>query len=647
MSMYYYEVWVASQRYHSDKALTYAYEGGLSTGSLVVVPLQRQKALGVVTAKVSKPSFSTKQITSAIDDRPLPKAMLDLIRWMKDYYPAPFGQIMSLFLPTTLAAKSRKTPLASQPLVDLKQPPRLTPEQKKVITQIKQSGGKSVLLHGDTGTGKTRIYIELAKDTLQKGKSVIILTPEIGLTPQLTASLQEVLPAQTVVMHSNLSPVQRRNVWLQILSTKTPLVIVGPRSALFTPLQTVGLIVVDECHETSYKQEQTPHYLATHVAAKLAELHAAQLILGSATPSVADYFTFASKDLPIVRMTHQALPTTSTPVVKVVDLKDKALFRRSPWISDPLLSAIEQALARKEQTLIFLNRRGTARLVLCSVCGWQALCIRCDLPLTYHGDKHVMSCHTCGYSQKTIDTCPECSASDIIYRGAGTKSMDAELRRLFPQARISRFDSDTTKSERLEHQYTSVKDGDVDILVGTQVLGKGLDLPKLSVVGIITAETSLSFPDYTAEERTFQLMSQVLGRVNRGHLPGMAIVQSYHPTDTLLLSAISKDFESFYTAQIQEREKFGFPPFRYTLKLFCSRSSSTAAQKASEDLANTLKAQRLPIEVIGPSPAFTEKTLGKYRWQIILKATHRKVLVGVAKNLPANWNHDIDPLNLL
>ena len=644
--MRYYEVWVASQRYHGKAGLTYSSDEDLAVGCIVLVPLQKRTVAAVIIRKVAKPQFATKGLLRSIPEGLLPLELLKLVDWIRGYYPAPFGQIMSLILPTMLTRQSRKQTEPTRKKASRTQPP-LTDNQEQAVRLIDSHTPKSIILHGDTGTGKTRVYTELIAKTLDNNTSALLLTPEIGLTPQLATAMNDLFAGRTVVLHSEQTPAARRSAWLKALSSDEPLVIIGPRSALFAPIHTLGLIILDEFHEGAYKQEQAPHYQASRVAAKLAEFHKAQLILGSATPPIMDYYTFEQKKLPIIRMDEQAKKhAQAKPDVVIIDLKKRELFNRSAWISGPLLMAIGDALEQKQQTLIFLNRRGTARLILCQVCGWEALCPRCDLPLTYHGDKHIATCHTCGYWEKSPLSCPECSSNDIIFRSIGTKSLVNELEQIFPKARIQRFDSDNTKAESLEQNFTSVASGDIDILVGTQMLGKGLDLPKLSVLGIIQADTSLSFPDYTSEERTYQLITQALGRINRGHLPGTAFVQTYHPNNQLLLAATQNDFQTFYAQQIEERRLYHFPPFRFMLKLTCTRSSVSSAKQASEKLALQLKSHR-GIEVIGPSPAFTEKTHNQYRWQLIIKANQRPLLTEIIKQLPNNWSYDIDPMNLL
>jgi primosomal protein N' (replication factor Y) len=416
---------------------------------------------------------------------------------------------------------------------------------------------------------------------------------------------------------------------------------------LFVPLKDIGLVVVDEAHDSAYKQDQAPRYNTLRVASKVAQLHHSRLVFGSATPLISEYYVATKKNVPIVRM--QGLATSSehsTPEIIVVDATKREEYSRDPYLSTPLLNAIKNSLAEKTQSLIFLNRRGTARLVLCQNCGWQALCPNCDLPLTYHGDKHLMRCHTCGYAQNIVLNCPVCSSVDIIFRSIGTKALTASLEKLFPEARIERFDADNAKTDRLESNFEAVHSGEIDILVGTQLLIKGHDLPQLGLVGVVAADSSLYFPDYTAEEQTYELLTQVIGRVGRGHRRGTAIIQSYHPDSAALGAAITKDWDSFYHQQLEERRLFLFPPFCHILKLSCARKSSTSAQKSAQSLANTLKKSKGLI-ISGPSPAFIEHRLGLYHWQIVVKAKQRAHLLDVVEKLPANWTYDLDPINLL
>ncbi len=642
----YYEVLVSSQRYHGDSALTYVSESVLSKGAVVKVPLQRQIVLGIVVSKVANPGFATKQISAIVEGAAVPSELLDLIMWLKAYYPAPLGQLVGLLLPAGLSQAARRKDKGQLSSEKVSLPP-LTQDQRKAMNEINHHKTETILLHGDTGTGKTRVYVEAANKVLAEGKSVIVLTPEIGLTPQLIEVFNRTFTDQVYLLHSNLTPAQRRDSWLAISGAKTPVIVIGPRSALFSPVKNIGLIVLDEVHDSAYKQEQAPYYQTTRVGAKLGELHKATVLFGSATPSVSDYYAFKSKKLPIIRMQTPAIPMDTRPDIKVIGLRERDNFKKSNWLSDPLLDSVSRALERKEQVLLFLNRRGTARLVLCQACGWQALCPRCDLPLTYHGDSHQMQCHTCGFTQSAPSSCPVCKATDIVFRSIGTKSVESELKRLFPEARSARFDSDSKKSERLESQYEALLKGEIDILVGTQMLGKGLDLPKLSVLGIVIADTSLYFPDYTAEEQTFQLLTQVMGRVHRGHRSGHIIIQTYDTENPVIQSAIDKDYDGFYRQQLVARQQFDFPPFVHALKLWCSRASQSAAQQAALALTEDLRKQRDKIKIIGPSPSFIEKKNGRFYWQLIVISRQRDILLAVIKRLPSNWHHDIDPLHLL
>lgn len=645
--MYYYEVRVASHKYYGQGVLTYSSELPLVLGAVVQVQLRNQTVEAIVVGTTKKPSFAAKPITKLLVETPLPGPTLKLLQWLLHYYPGPSGATVGLFLPGNLLVKQANIAAAGTPAKKTIKLPTLTTEQQAAVSAVLAKPAQTYLLHGETGSGKTRVYMELAQKSLSEGKSALILTPEIGLTSPLAKTFQQA-GFPTVIVHSNLSPKERREAWLQILTATKPHVIIGPRSALFTPAYNLGLIVIDEMHDGAYKQDQAPYYLATRVAAKLAQLHSATLLLGSATPPISDYFLAQAKGAPILRMQQRAISGGHPDAeVTLVDAFNKEVFTRDNVFSDKLLQAIEQALSNQEQSLVFLNRRGTAKLVLCQTCGWQALCPQCDLPLTYHADKHQMRCHTCGYNTKAATSCPECGGVDIVFKSMGTKALESRLGKLFPYARIQRFDTDTIKDERFEAQYASVAEGKVDILVGTQMLIKGHDLPKLSVVGVVAADTSLYFPDFTAQEQTYQLIRQVKGRVGRGHRAGTVVIQTYNPESPAITSAVDGNWESFFESQVEERRVFGFPPFVHLLKLTCARSTPQSAEKAAQRLATDIATLKLPVQIIGPSPRLIEKSHGKYQWQLVVKSKQRDALLKIIEQLPANWMHDIDPTNLL
>ncbi|HKR82184.1 MAG TPA: primosomal protein N' [Candidatus Saccharimonadales bacterium] len=645
--MYYFEVLVASLQYHGSEALTYTAETMLAPGTIVRVPLRMQKVLGIVVQETPKPDFVVKPIAQVLPIKPLPPQTFEFISWISSYYPAPLGVIVQSFLPTALLNKhieASLTPFVPSPITP-KLPP-LTEEQKIAIQKIRTPG--IFLLHGETGSGKTRVYTELAAQVLEAKQSAIILTPEIGLTSQLANEFRTRFGEQVVVMHSQLTEVARQKAWLRIAQSKQPLVVIGPRSALFSPLSHIGLIVVDEVHENAYKQEQAPHYHAARAAAKRGQLYNSIVVLGSATPPVVDYFLAEKKQRPIIRMQQLARGKTAHQThVSIVDLKDRAQFSKSPHLSKKLVAAIEQTLAKNEQVLLFLNRRGTARMVFCEKCGWQAACPRCDLPLVYHGDDHTMRCHTCGFQRATVSSCPECKNPSVIFKTVGTKAIVAEVANLFPQANVQRFDTDNKRGERIEQHFEAVKSGAVDIIVGTQTLAKGLDLPRLGLVGVIMADTTLYLPDYNSEERTYQLLAQVIGRVGRGHRDSQAIIQTYMPESPLLRAILQKDWYSFYQKELAERKAFLFPPYCYILKLWCRRASSDTAKKAAEQLASNLQKLGRRVVVEGPAPSFHEKVVGKYQWQLICKAKDRAELLAIISALPSGWSYDIDPANLL
>jgi primosomal protein N' (replication factor Y) len=645
--MNYYFVWVRSNRYHGSEPLTYASSGRLPTGSVVQVELQKELVLGLVSGPTNKPRFQTKPVERAFDLPPVPAHLLKLANWLKGYYPAPLGIMTQLLLPVNLSEKQLDK-VSSEKLrqPDLSTLPTLTDEQQIALQAMAERD--SYLLHGITGSGKTRIYIELAARSIRGGKSAIILTPEISLTSQLADNFRQVFGGRVIVMHSQQAPAARQKAWLDSLRATQPTIVIGPRSALFSPLSKLGLIVMDEAHESAYKQEQAPQYQTGRVVAYLSQISHSTLVLGSATPSVSDYYLAQQKNKPIIRLARlaQAKPQAATEVV-VVDRKDHSLFSRSPFMSSALINTIAGALDRGEQSLLYLNRRGTARLVMCENCGWQATCPNCDVPLTYHGDHHELRCHSCNYHAKTPASCPNCGHPSVIFKTAGTKAVAEEARRLFPNARIARFDTDNTRAERFEQRFEAIKGGEVDILVGTQLLAKGLDLSRLSTLGVILADTSLYLPDFSAQERTFQLISQVLGRIGRGHVAGRAIIQTYHPDHPVLTDALEGNYQHFYESELAERKQFLFPPFCYLLKLTARRASVKAAETAADKLKSEIESLNTQVRIEGPAPSFYERFQNKYQWQLVVKARERSELLKIIANLPANWSYDIDPMDLL
>lgn len=645
--MYSYDVGVRSNAYHGKDTLTYTATEPIPVGTLVSVPLRSSSSLGVVLGNGSAPRhIRAKAIDHIYQGVGLPQEQQNLLLWLRHYYPAPLASIVQLFTPASIEEivdHSRAVPSAPK----AKLPP-LTDEQRHAIKLIQSSSSPTSLLHGDTGTGKTRVYIELAREVIENGRSVVVLVPEIGLTPQMEQRFADQFPGLVQTIHSGMTIKQRRTVWRQVHDAKTPQVVIGPRSALFMPIAQLGLIIVDEAHDKGYKQDQLPYYDATRVAAKLAQVSKAQCVYGTATPRIADYWQLVKHQTPIARLTKPVQSSVRTPEFQIIDAAMRDVFTRSTMFSDEMLDAIGKHLSRGQQALVFLNRRGTARFINCQNCGWHAACPVCDTPLTYHGDSHQLRCHTCGRVEPVHTSCPQCQSAELRFQRRGTKALQTELEKHFPQARIARFDSDNTKQERLQSRFSEVAAGDVDIIVGTQVISKGLDLEHLSLVCIPQADLSTHLPDFTADEQTFQLLRQVVGRVGRqAQQASEVLIQSYAPDSALLAAVVENNWQAFYNAEIKHRRAFNFPPFCYLLQLTISRKTIAGAEKAATSCAEHIAQEHPNVTILGPAPRFQEKVQGQYQWQIIVKATSRSTLLDIISKLPNGWRYNIDPSDLL
>lgn len=646
--MYYYTVAVGSSKYHGRAPLTYHATNKLAPGTLVQVPLQRQQTIGFILARVDKPSFSTKAISDTYSTiPPIQSASRTLVDWLISYYPAPLAAIASLVLPPSLPTRSNGGDVTAakqeqQPTLPL---PPLRPTQADALAAMEPAG--THILHGDTGSGKTRLYLELAMKAIANNRSIIVLTPEISLTTQLVQVFQaHITDVPVVVIHSHLTAKQRRIIWLELAARTEPVIVIGARSALFAPISSIGLIVVDEFHEFTYKQESAPYYHTVRVASKLGQIHDALVILGSATPPVNEYKLALERKRPIIpiRWSHDKDVKITT-----IDMRTSEKSRAHSAFSAPLLAAITETIRRKEQVLLFINRRGTAKVVLCASCGWQATCPHCDLALTYHQDSFTFQCHVCNYREPARTHCPECASTEIILKSLGTKAAVDALKKAFPAARIERFDADNRKGERLHELYDAINDGSVNILVGTQLLAKGLDLPHLGLVGIVNADASLAIPDYTATERTYQLITQLIGRLGRSSqaTKQSVIIQTYSPDNMALRAATHKQWPAFLETELEERQRYVFPPYCHLLKITCKRASSSSAQTTATAVADTLRQSGLRIIIEGPAPAFHAKIQNKYVWQLIIKSKDRSELLKVIELLPRDWSYDIDPVHLL
>lgn len=646
--MKFYEV-APTRIVRADQAtFTYESEAALKIGSLVTIGIGKQTSNGVVVKEVSKPAYATKLVGEIIEDTPLPESLVKLSFWLADYYRTPLATVLQTVLPRGLKTKRR----VQERLEKVSSRDRthivLNEAQAGAVTSIMEQPTGTTLLQGVTGSGKTEVYKELTRQTITNGRSVIILVPEISLTSQIIDEFTHDFP-DLIVTHSHMTEAQRHVAWKQALIATQPVVVIGPRSALFMPVPHLGAIIVDEAHEPSYKQDQSPRYSALRAASVLGKMTESRVVFGSATPLIADRYLAEINGSLIVRLDKSARGNAKAASIELVDMTKRENFNKHRFLSNKLLQAIEENIATGRQTLIFHNRRGSASTTLCENCGWSAQCPRCYVPLVLHADTYSMSCHICDTKQKVPTACPVCESADIIHKGIGTKLIESELKKLFPKAIVARFDGDNTNAETVNERYKELYSGEINIAIGTQVVAKGLDLPKLHTVGVIQADSGLALPDYTAAERAFQLLAQVVGRVGRDERDTQTIVQSYQPTHPVVQFGLKQDYEGFYQYALSERQKGGFPPFRFLLQLTDVYKSEAAAVKAAKQLATTFKTT-LPagIEVLGPTPAFYERQHDTYRWQLVLKSTKREALADVIKHIPAtHWQYDLDPSSLL
>ena len=547
--------------------------------------------------------------------------------------------------------------------------PPLTPAQHAIHQELRRRIGqkcpKPALIHGVTSSGKTEIYLRLVADASRLGKSAIILVPEIALTPQTIRRFERRFPGRTVALHSQLSDSQRRNLWDKIARDETSIVI-GARSAVFAPVRNLGVIILDEEHEGSYKQDVTPRYHARDVALKLSELANVLLVLGSATPDLQTYSRSLAGQFDLFELTERVsvrrqlspanLPVirrhSEMPPVEVVDLRAELKSGNRSIFSRRLIDSIGHTLSLNEQIILFLNRRGNSTFVICRQCSLVMSCRRCDVSLVHHRDLTQLVCHLCGRSQPIPEVCPNCHSTRIRYFGAGTQRVEEETRRLFPDARVVRWDRDTARrSESHQRILQAFVDRRADVMVGTQMIAKGLDLPAVTLVGIVSADVTLHMPDFRAAERTFQLMTQVAGRAGRGESPGRIILQTYTPSHYAVLAASHHDYQTFFRTEMPFRQQRSYPPVTQLARLLYASAGERRSAENAERLANVLR-ERLKsrtiedLELLGPAPAYHPRVRGKYRWQIILRGPKPQRLLGDLP-LPPGWVIDIDPATTL
>lgn len=514
--------------------------------------------------------------------------------------------------------------------------PVLTDEQNRAIEQVEASVGKgfgTYLLAGVTGSGKTEIYMQLAERTVSNGYSVLVLVPEIALISQIERRFRARFGECIALLHSGLSTGERYDQWARIVN-KDVTIAIGARSAIFAPFDNIGLIIVDEEHDTSYKQEGRLKYNARDLAVVRARHHNCITLLGSATPSIQSYYNVSVKKYHEIQLTRR-IEDRPLPIIRVVDLKLSRDTRGiGRFITPELRGAMDDVLKRGEQVLLFLNRRGFASYPVCTTCGEAIKCKNCDISLTLHRNANAYKCHYCGYTKSSVSRCSACGSSRISLLGLGTEKVESAVKALFPHANVARMDRDTTtRRGSILKILKDLKNGSIDVLIGTQMVAKGHDFPNITLVGIICADLSLSFPDFRAAERTFQLLAQVAGRAGRGTVPGRAILQTYTPNHFSILSAKNQDFKSFYREDIHFRKTLRYPPFsRMILLRISGKDKKRTAQHAqiTGDLCQTMKGMDTSfsryVEIMGPIEAAIPRVAGRYRWQVLLKGLRTKPL---------------------
>jgi primosomal protein N' (replication factor Y) len=504
----------------------------------------------------------------------------------------------------------------------------LNPEQEaalKVVAEAVASpeAARPILLHGVTGSGKTEIYLQAIRLALAEGKTAIVLVPEISLTPQTVERFKSrFAEAQDMVavLHSHLSEGERHDEWHK-LHTGRARIVVGARSAVFAPLENLGLIVVDEEHETSYKQEEAPRYHARDVAVVRAKIERCAVLLGTATPSLESYYNATQGKYTLLNLT-QRVDDCQMPLMRIVDLRlERRKEKAAAILSEKLRSAIGARLEKKEQTILFLNRRGFSTSLLCSACGEARNCPNCSVALTFHRGVARLSCHLCGHTAAVPKKCPVCHEDALIYAGFGTEKVEANVAHLFPKAVVRRMDADSmTRKDAYRETLRAFRAGKIDILVGTQMIAKGLHFPNVTLVGIINADLALHLPDFRAGERTFQLLTQVAGRAGRGETPGEVFVQTYTPFSPSIQFARHHDFAGYFQQELEFRERCDFPPFKHAILITVRSAHETRAQFSAQTIVRRLK-EALPAEFIlgEASPAPLEKLQGQFRFHILMR----------------------------
>ena len=603
----------------------------IQRGCRVWISFGTRRLVGHVVDFASKSKVSSpKEIEQLIDDKPiLDDEMLLLTKQISRYYLCSWGEAIEAAIPsilkkgrTQVIARKKETEEEVKPTINL--PP--TEDQKRalhsILKAIRQNQHSVFMLHGITGSGKTEVYLQSIGEILAAGKSCIVLVPEISLTPQTIERFRARYHERVAVFHSRLTQGQKHEQWKKI-KDGTCHIVVGARSAIFSPVKNLGLIIIDEEHDTSYKQQDTPRYHAVRVAIMRAAISNAVVILGTATPSLESYYKAKNNGYKLLQL-KQRIEKRPLPTVNIIDMRDEIVQRKRRRIvfSRLLRDSIQQALNKNEQIILFLNRRGFSTYANCKKCGFVFRCKKCNVALNYHSDKKKLTCHYCNYRIDPVDICPECKSAYISYFGFGTQRVESELHRVFPTAGIVRMDTDATVKRQSHKQILrDFSSGKFKILVGTQMVAKGHDFPQVTLVGVVSADTALNLPDFRAGERTFQLLTQVAGRAGRGFIPGRVIIQTYAPHHYSIISSVGHDYKGFYKKEIALRKELLLPPFSNIITITLRSYKEERAESVAKELAQKLCKAKLAgcYEVAGPVPDMIYRLRRQFRWNVILK----------------------------
>ena len=537
---------------------------------------------------------------------------------------------------------------------------KLTEEQEKAFNEInkeiEKNTFKEFLLYGVTGSGKTEIYLQLIEKVLAKNKTAILLVPEISLTPQMVNRFISRFGQDDIaVLHSKLSIGERFDQWVKIKNGESKIVI-GARSAILAPLNNIGIIIIDEEHDSSYKSETNPRFNAKEIGKYIAQKENIPIVLGSATPDINSFYKANEGEIKLLKLTHRA-NNSSLPRVNIVDLRQELANGNRSILSRKLYDEIEENLKNKKQTILFLNRRGYSTFVMCRDCGYTLKCKNCNITMTYHLKTNKLKCHYCGYEQNNISICPECKSHNIKYFGTGTQKLEQEIQKIFPKATTLRMDIDTvSKKNSHEKILEQFKNENVDILIGTQMVVKGHHFPNVTLVGVIAADSSLYIEDYRANERTFQILTQVAGRAGRDKYPGRVVIQTYNPENFAIECAQKQNYDIFYEKEIYLREQLNYPPFCDIIVIgFTSEIEedvTKSATKVYRNICKLAKEENIQLQIYKPLPSPIDKIKNKYRWRIILKGKINNKLINIinnsieTKNSKVRINVDTNPTNL-